>query len=999
MTDSTAADRAHHFQMNPGLPGGQRAQRLTTLIYTDPSPVLPLPRNAESTPFLRQFDTGLDQALAQDDSFLDRAARLLTAVDLTNIEARHASNHGAGPSSAVHQALAARYPAAVALPAVEVVGVGPSPLQRYERTQILAKQATLGAAPARSVQGAQTANAMPSPPMPEVENAENNANDTPVSVPTKRKRSIRRPASSMPVMPHDDNAAASCTSAVVNFLSMDQDADGSIRAQTVARLVRGVLDAIGTAGTTGALQGVEVPLLRQLLEALDPVMRRAEGQLLPAADADSIEAEDAGAIAEAGLDAAAAVLQVAVAAELPRQLVAEEALERVASLVRVQLVQNVYPFHDARLQRLLRPSLATAGTETKGVANKRAKTSKTTLPTVRAPGAVKGVLRRLEAVLALLPGLFAVGGRVPSGSLIPLLQALAQGLTVARLDMLHVQAAGVIVAVYVHVQQHRSLLMEEIVSKVMPYVHMPKAAPRATALDLNACPDMHIVTRILLQMLQGSVQLPAMDAPPRTLHSCFSPAVHAADQFWTLQLERLKHDGRAEGDTDTKLWIERSIADILAVLNCVEWPAATLAVNRLINLMKTARELGLSSPSQAMRQTCVDLLGMVTAALHADKDASDGDASWVAVLLLDGDNGGASAPSEDQLQQGAQTLMLQYLGFESQAGSPTADAATQFVLARSLSEEMSKLQKRGGSLEDCRLILSQLRQKPSQVMQGQITDLSYVDATRVGRYLVQHGPLGKVLIHAGQGPLKWLGDCIRTEQGAVVRSKAVRALRTIVQSSAGVLAQPAVADALSDALQDDAKVVREAAIDLLGRHIGGNDKLALEYFNNFVEATSDDGVSVRKRALQILWDSCIRPPAFPRATVACVAVLRCSTDSEESIRELVAKVFRDLWFPPDGTQQQDEVTKRAKQVAEVAVAWHGSLATIRLPLDPQNPLVTVIAAALKPEKVQKQKLKRGHALAAALLEAVIYAHETSASESAAADAFPPLLVSARTKPS
>lgn len=35
---------------------------------------------------------------------------------------------------------------------------------------------------------------------------------------------------------------------------MDQDADGSIRAQTVARLVRGVLDAIGTAGTTGALQ-------------------------------------------------------------------------------------------------------------------------------------------------------------------------------------------------------------------------------------------------------------------------------------------------------------------------------------------------------------------------------------------------------------------------------------------------------------------------------------------------------------------------------------------------------------------------------------------------------------------------------------------------------------------------------------------------------------------------------------------------------------------------
>ena len=58
--------------------------------------------------------------------------------------------------------------------------------------------------------------------------------------------------------------------------------------------------------------------------------------------------------------------------------------------------------------------------------------------------------------------------------------------------------------------------------------------------------------------------------------------------------------------------------------------------------------------------------------------------------------------------------------------------------------------------------------------------------------------------------------------------------------------------------QDDAKAVREAAIDLLGRHIGGDENLALQYLDQFVDATRDDGVSVRKRALQILWDSCIR---------------------------------------------------------------------------------------------------------------------------------------------
>lgn len=49
------------------------------------------------------------------------------------------------------------------------------------------------------------------------------------------------------------------------------------------------LGLLGNRVCWGVCQGVEVPLLRQLLEALDPVMRRAEGQLLPAADADSIE--------------------------------------------------------------------------------------------------------------------------------------------------------------------------------------------------------------------------------------------------------------------------------------------------------------------------------------------------------------------------------------------------------------------------------------------------------------------------------------------------------------------------------------------------------------------------------------------------------------------------------------------------------------------------------------------------------------------------------------
>lgn len=52
--------------------------------------------------------------------------------------------------------------------------------------------------------------------------------------------------------------------------------------------------------------------------------------------------------------------------------------------------------------------------------------------------------------------------------------------------------------------------------------------------------------------------------------------------------------------------------------------------------------------------------------------------------------------------------------------------------------------------------------------------------------------------------------------------------------------------------------VREAAVDLLGRHIGGSVELAEAYLDDLIQSSRDTGTSVRKRALTILWESCIR---------------------------------------------------------------------------------------------------------------------------------------------
>ena len=55
-------------------------------------------------------------------------------------------------------------------------------------------------------------------------------------------------------------------------------------------------------------------------------------------------------------------------------------------------------------------------------------------------------------------------------------------------------------------------------------------------------------------------------------------------------------------------------------------------------------------------------------------------------------------------------------------------------------------------------------------------------------------------------------------------------------------------------------------------------------------------MQVRKAAVRILWEACIQVPNFPKASEACVAVLNRVIDSEESIQDLVGKVFHGLWF-------------------------------------------------------------------------------------------------------
>lgn len=110
-------------------------------------------------------------------------------------------------------------------------------------------------------------------------------------------------------------------------------------------------------------------------------------------------------------------------------------------------------------------------------------------------------------------------------------------------------------------------------------------------------------------------------------------------------------------------------------------------------------------------------------------------------------------------------------------------------------------------------------------------------------------------------------------------------------------------------MQDDAASVRQNAVDLLGSSIQRDRDLVETYFDTLVAASKDpSSTSVRKAALKILHENCIRVPGSRYATDACVAVLHRVVDHEESMHDFVARVAHELWLSDSGGEGEISVT-------------------------------------------------------------------------------------------
>ncbi|OVA07915.1 zinc finger protein [Macleaya cordata] len=230
------------------------------------------------------------------------------------------------------------------------------------------------------------------------------------------------------------------------------------------------------------------------------------------------------------------------------------------------------------------------------------------------------------------------------------------------------------------------------------------------------------------------------------------------------------------------------------------------------------------------------------------------------------------------------------------------------------------------------------------------------------------------------------------ENSPILRAKALRAVSLIVEADPEVLCEKRVQSAVEGRFCDSAISVREAALELVGRHIASHPDVGLKYFEKVAERVKDTGVSVRKRAIKIIRDMCTSNANFSEFTSACIQIISRVSDEESSIQDLVCKTFYDFWFEePNGAQTQFagdgssvplEVAKKTEQVVEMLrkMSNHQLLVTVirrNLALDffPQS----TKAVGINPVSLASVR-KRCELMCKCLLERILQVEETDNEE-------------------
>ncbi|GIM15780.1 hypothetical protein Vretimale_18490 [Volvox reticuliferus] len=751
-----------------------------------------------------------------------------------------------------------------------------------------------------------------------------------------------------------------------------------------------------TAQMQDYLQFVPHELLRNLLHALHGIAETGLNQLI--LEDTEVKSPHLTRVTTA-LEAMLCELVIYATPKLPPSLNMEKLLSCAVELINYHLQSNVLALHDARFksayrlgdaedeeENFVKPAKVPRARSTGGSAAGRGSPRWTTI--------LIGQLEQALSLLAQVMGLI----RMDVDHLFPLIRISQQTLTVPSLRMLHYRALGLVVSMFKYYPLHRETVMGKVTEELLSHPSIGKHILRCFPLQtLDSTTNIHMSSALVMQLVQVAAELPQVDAShPDALMPAKMP-MHWSDLFWLAVVAKLPSTRAAKGDTsaDLKVWVEAFVEDLLVALPLPEWPAAAVLLRRLICIVRKDR----MASDAGMQLFCIELLGLVARGLYSlAKDAEAPEAVRAVTAAVDAAIAAAGGEiTEDCLNKSevAQELLLEHLSSDggSSAGHDTSHSAGAVGLNTSVAGSARQLivcdmllahakaveRQQGHKLNDKQknnavLSYRQIYERQRSclgVSTSGLCDLDRNTAVVLSRWLVAKSVLGC----SRATLLSWLaaaGGSGRTQKEAYVaaaRAKSIKLLGGAIEVDMRVLYMPEVQVGIKGALDDDSILVREAALDLIGKHICRSTDLAAQFYDVLANAAIDTGLTVRKRAVRLLWECCVRCPEFERRIEALLLIVSRVTDTEDTMRSLVNKICAEIWFLPNFQLESEDGSANVSRGAEQRAANLGELvmaiycrmgSAMTIPVHPTTPIVVIIRNIVGEEgKPEYEAVRRG----------------------------------------
>eukprot|EP00092_Neocalanus_flemingeri_P012891 GFUD01013887.1.p1 GENE.GFUD01013887.1~~GFUD01013887.1.p1 ORF type:complete len:2166 (+),score=648.36 GFUD01013887.1:182-6679(+) len=458
----------------------------------------------------------------------------------------------------------------------------------------------------------------------------------------------------------------------------------------------------------------------------------------------------------------------------------------------------------------------------------------------------------------------------------------------------------------------------------------------------------------------------------------YESAMATAVQFLTVFLKKC---GSKSEDIDYRPLFENFLQDLLTTVNTPEWPAAELLLSLLGKLLVS--KFANKGTELSLRISSLDYLGVVAARLRKDAVQSKLKLDMIDSIIdtvkeaeselgeVLEDPKFSKLDPEEQRTRFLQRVLLDFLTVSGGEDDPATQSSRHFYLSQWFRDANAEIQRQKGLEKPKKKEKKEKRKSrrgkadsesesdedDEEEVVDPKTDPKMAEVFRLTEarkdYLVSKicpfGPeknarAGSVVSHIDSTSatliVKYLSSkrpffnsfdiylkqilSVLTEQSVQVRSKALKCMALVVQEDPSVLSRDDMQRGVNYSFLDSATMVREAAVDLVGKFILHKEELIDKYFDMLLLRILDTGVSVRKRVIKILKEICLGFPDYPKIPEICVKMIRRIND-EEGIRKLVMEVFQNMWFVPLSERRRSEkeqhlLVTKAQNITDVVVA-------------------------------------------------------------------------------